>query len=483
MNSQKTALPGVEVTLTAHEDKRARLLMASFTASEDATQQTSPAMVSVVIDRSGSMSGRKLEITKEAVAKLIRSLSPVDRLAIVTYDDKVDLLSGLAAPSESLARKVEAIDDGGSTNLYEGWLTGAKVVGRGGRVILLSDGQANAGRYTHADELRIHASRTYEAFGVTTTTIGVGTDYDEALMAGMARSGAGSHYFAHTAEAIDDAFSRERFNIGAIALERVSVRFQGRTVQVGHLWAGETKHIVLGVTELEGEPVTVRYGLRTSGVRSTHPLLMPTVFGHSDDVTLEALIEKAAAIEEEASSVRNPETAKALGVKVREVTLLLLAHSLADSDLARAVVARLQQTRERLAGLERHYDVEEASIHRKRSMQSSMNVRDRAKSFSSFEEDRVVEDVFLLSSMVSEPVRNYADSPEAFSRAKPADWKRWKAFPVTTPKGDIKLLMANPKDGFTVSEIQKAIGMPARPAMQPLEESAIFEMIDRATGL
>ncbi|MEZ0324638.1 MAG: VWA domain-containing protein [Fimbriimonas sp.] len=470
----------MEVTLTAHKDERACLLMASFTASEDATQQTSPATVCVVIDRSGSMSGRKLEITKQAVAKLIRSLSPADRLALVTYDDQVDLVSGLVAPTEALARRVEAIDSGGSTDLYGGWLMGAKVVGRGGRVILLSDGQANAGLYTQAEELRLHASRSYEAFGVTTTTIGVGSDYDEALMAGMARAGGGSHYFAHTAEAIDDAFSRERFNIGAVALERVSIRYQGRTVQVGHLWAGETKHIVMDANDLQGEPATVRYGLRSTGQRATHALLMPSEFGHSDDVTLEALIEKAARIEEEASSVRNPETAKELGLKVREVTLLLLAHPLADSELASAVVARLEQARERLVALERHYDAHEASMHRKRSMQSSMNVRDRAKSYSSFDEDRVSESAFLRSAMSSDDDLLESPASSVFLKARPEDWKRWKAFPASSGPNRILLLMVDPKDGFTISEIQKAVKQPVRPAMRPYTEAEVFDRIDRA---
>jgi len=242
MNQQTTPLAGLEVTLTAHRDEKVSLLLASLTSADrgDALPKT-PLKIAIVIDRSGSMSGEKLEITKSAVAQFVRSLDPTDRVSLVTYDDQVDLVCGLEAPSEALARRIEAIRSGGSTDLYAGWVTGAKCVGSGGRVILLSDGLANQGRFTDALSLSQHASVSYEKYNVTTTTIGVGRDYDEGLMAGMARAGGGAHYFAHTASNITEAFSQERYSAGSTVIERVTARCNGVTEQIGHFWAARPK--------------------------------------------------------------------------------------------------------------------------------------------------------------------------------------------------------------------------------------------------
>lgn len=110
MNQTNTRHSGLEVTLTAHKDETLSLLLASLTASElEGTPARTPLQIALVIDRSGSMSGEKLQITKAAVAQFIRSLEPDDRVSVVTYDDHVDLLCGLDAPNESLARRVEAL--------------------------------------------------------------------------------------------------------------------------------------------------------------------------------------------------------------------------------------------------------------------------------------------------------------------------------------------------------------------------------------
>ena len=76
-----------------------------------------------------------------------------DRVAIVAYDDRVDVI----LPSQKVTDKIrikaalEHIRSGGATDLHNGWLTGAEEVARNkspnslNRVLLLSDGNANRG--------------------------------------------------------------------------------------------------------------------------------------------------------------------------------------------------------------------------------------------------------------------------------------------------------------------------------------------------
>ena len=80
-----------------------------------------PLHLALVLDRSGSMAGRKLEVTRECAAFLIRRLAPTDELALVVYDSEVDLLAPLAPVNPgALLPLIARIPPGGQTNLSGG---------------------------------------------------------------------------------------------------------------------------------------------------------------------------------------------------------------------------------------------------------------------------------------------------------------------------------------------------------------------------
>ncbi len=482
MNQTNTKLPGLEVSLVAHQDANLGLLLATLTATEQAgAAPRSPLQVALVIDRSGSMGGDKLDITKAAVAQFIRSLSPDDRIAVVTYDDSVNIVCGLEAPSEAVARRVEGLEPGGSTDLYGGWVTGAKVVGRGGRVILLSDGQANVGRYTEANELSRHAKTSYEKYGVTTTTIGVGRDYDEGLMAGMARTGGGAHYFAHTTASITDAFSQERYSAGSVVLERLTVRCNGAIEQLGHFWGGESKKRVFQLNEVRGLEFTVRYTDKASGQRLTHVVAVPTEFGYSEEAKLEHLLQRASEAEAEMLSVRDPKSALLMKEKLRGIVLSILSHPSSDEPSVAAVIERLKASIERLENLERNYDEEDAMMHRKRSMQQSHNLRERAKSYSSFEDEKigVLRQARLSISTSATPVPMQF-APEALALAPKADWLRWEALPIEVVGPTVIVALEDPRRGFVIADIERATGHRVSPIFAGISTEEILEIINNA---
>ena len=178
--------------------------------ADGARKERMPLDIAIVIDRSGSMSGEKLALAKEAAVKAIDMLSAGDRVALVAYDTDVQTLAHAAAlePAhrDALLRALDGLRSGSSTNLSGGWLTGCEAVARVmrensvARCLLLSDGLANAGIVDpialegHAEALR---SR-----GVVTSTFGIGDDFDERLMEGIARAGGGNFYFIREAREI-----------------------------------------------------------------------------------------------------------------------------------------------------------------------------------------------------------------------------------------------------------------------------------------
>lgn len=189
-----------------------------------------PLNLSFVIDRSGSMSGQPIEMARRAAQAAIRLMQPHDRVSVVAFDDSIDTV---IAPQhvtdpETLCRAVERVTDRGSTNLYGGWLEGAMLTAQHldpqalNRVLILSDGQANAGE-TRADVIAQHV-RGLTARGVSTSTVGLGRDYDETLLQAMADAGDGNYEHIENEEGLPAFFSAELQGL---------TRTTGQTVSLG----------------------------------------------------------------------------------------------------------------------------------------------------------------------------------------------------------------------------------------------------------
>jgi len=190
----------------------------SLQAPKNPSEKERPGVnVAFVIDRSESMSGRKMALARFAVSRALRKLEEHDRFVLVAYNDKASVvMSNSAATRESLKkaeRRLRAIPVAGNTNLAEGWLVGCAAVGEHlhhdavGRCLLLTDGLANVG-ITEPDELCDHATALRER-GLSTSTFGVGADFDEALLAAIAEHGGGSFTFIEAADDIPTRVARE----------------------------------------------------------------------------------------------------------------------------------------------------------------------------------------------------------------------------------------------------------------------------------
>jgi Ca-activated chloride channel family protein len=176
-----------------------------------------PVNLAFVLDRSGSMSGEKIELAREGVLTGIRSLRESDRFAVVVFDSEVEVVvpSTLATPAarREAEQLVRGIEPRNMTDLSGGWLSGCEQVAAAladeaiGRCLLLTDGQANQG-ITDRDELVRHA-RELAARGVATTTFGVGRGFDEVLLEAMASAGGGNFYYIENGAQIADFLASE----------------------------------------------------------------------------------------------------------------------------------------------------------------------------------------------------------------------------------------------------------------------------------
>lgn len=175
-----------------------------------------PLNLSIVIDKSGSMSGSKLDHAKLAAKYVVDQLTPEDYVSIVEYDDRISVVSTSNRVSDKalLRRRIDGIQAGNTTNLGGGMLEGCAQVrstfqsGYVNRVLLLSDGLANEG-ITSVDELQRLAKTQSMEHGVSISTFGLGLDYNEDLMTNLAEYGSGNYYFIENPEQISAIFQKE----------------------------------------------------------------------------------------------------------------------------------------------------------------------------------------------------------------------------------------------------------------------------------
>jgi len=192
-----------------------------------------PMNVALVIDRSGSMRGEKIEDARASARHFVMQLSPQDRIAIISYSDgvRVDLPSSkaTAATQKSAMEAIAGIQAGGSTNLSGGLFRAQDEVerhmaaGQVNRVILMSDGLANRG-LTDTKAISKRAQQTSQR-GVTTTTMGVGTDYNEDLMTSLADHAGGNYYFIQESKQIAHVFKEELRKMFATVAQNTVVTF------------------------------------------------------------------------------------------------------------------------------------------------------------------------------------------------------------------------------------------------------------------
>lgn len=169
--------------------------------------------VVLVIDRSGSMVGPKIEQAKKAAVRVARMLNSFDKLGIVGFDFGATWVRpfGPAASQGEITSAISRISAGGGTNLYPAMqiASGAllKHTTDVSHMIVLTDGQSMPGDFlTLASNLK--------KVGVTVSTVAVGADADLKLLKDIADRAGGRHYLVENALKLPQIFTREVALVG-----------------------------------------------------------------------------------------------------------------------------------------------------------------------------------------------------------------------------------------------------------------------------
>ena len=178
-----------------------------------------------VIDRSGSMSGDKINLVKETLLFVLTQLTAKDRLCLIVYDDEVESVFELTYVTEEsrsyLRSKINSVTVRVRTDLCGGLLEGMRTVtSRTGvmadvaSVLLLTDGLANVGISSTRGILKAmrfgekqKKKTVFPSFPGTVYTFGYGSNHNASMLKEISQAGNGMYFFIDTNEKISKSFT------------------------------------------------------------------------------------------------------------------------------------------------------------------------------------------------------------------------------------------------------------------------------------
>ncbi|CNJ19068.1 von Willebrand factor type A domain-containing protein [Yersinia pseudotuberculosis] len=265
------------VMLANSEDKN--YLKISLTGFNLDSTRRSPINLALVIDRSTSMSGERIEKAREAAILAVNMLNTPDTLSVVAYDNHAEVIIPATKVTDKpalIASIQQHIHPRGMTALFAGVSMGIGQVDKHlnreqvNRIILISDGQANTGP-TSISELS-DLARMAAKKGIAITTIGLGQDYNEDLMTAIAGYSDGNHTFVANSADLEKAFTKEFQDVMSVVAQDIVVQIKtgdkvkpvrllgrdgdilGNTVNVklNQLYSNQEKYILLEVIPEKG---------------------------------------------------------------------------------------------------------------------------------------------------------------------------------------------------------------------------------------
>lgn len=187
-------LSDTNIDAQLNSSQRQLSLAISAVADPDSQLRNLPLNLCLVLDRSGSMSDRPLEMVKDAAIGIIEKLKPEDRISIVTFDHqaKVIVPNQLVKDTQPIKQKIRLIVADGGTSIDEGLRLGIKEVAASNlhcvsRIFLLTDGENEHGN----NERCLKLAQLAAEYNVTIDSLGFGEHWNQDVLEQIADSAQG----------------------------------------------------------------------------------------------------------------------------------------------------------------------------------------------------------------------------------------------------------------------------------------------------
>ena len=207
--------------------------------AEAASGKHLPINLCLVLDRSGSMSGSKMDSLREATSQVIDMLQPDDYISIIFFSGKVEVAFpsqpvGNDAHRAELKGRIARQDAGGGTNMAPAMEAGLLELrkqmsfsagGKGGsgiemvnRLVLLTDG------ITEKEKRCLEQAEAAARLNVPITALGIGSDWNDKLMEQIGKKSGGEADYVSTPDKIRAHFTRTVQQMQAVALRHAMLR-------------------------------------------------------------------------------------------------------------------------------------------------------------------------------------------------------------------------------------------------------------------
>lgn len=214
------ALNDANVDATQTNSQRQLAISMSAIASADFDPNV-PLNLCLILDHSGSMNGRSLEMVKKAANRLVDRLSPVDRLSVVVFDHRAQVLvpNQVINNPEAIKKQINKLSAAGGTAIDEGLRLGIEELAKGkkesiSQAFLLTDGENE-----HGDNNRcLKFAELAASYNLTLNTLGFGDHWNQDILEQIADVGGGTLSYIQQPEQAVEEFSRLFNRIQAVGL-------------------------------------------------------------------------------------------------------------------------------------------------------------------------------------------------------------------------------------------------------------------------
>jgi len=229
----------------------------------------------LVIDKSGSMSGIKVEMAKEAAKAATELLGPQDFAGVVAFDGEAFWAAEIVSAGDKFAllQRISAIMAGGGTNIEPAlelaYSQLSVLPAKLKHVILLTDGVSTPGRF-------YEVTTQMAQDRITVSTVALGSDADTRLLEQIARWGNGRYYFTDNPQSVPQIFTRETMTAAKSALKELP--FLPQAAQPAPFLSGMNMNeapFLLGHVITRAKPTAEQWLVTESG----EPLLATWRFG------------------------------------------------------------------------------------------------------------------------------------------------------------------------------------------------------------
>ena len=213
--------------LSVSESPQLLYALLAITAVDHSQKIDPPLNLCIVIDRSTSMDGMRIERVKTAIGNLVDNLAPDDRISIISFSDRAQVVypNGRAMNKAAIITKVRSIQTSGGTEIYQGLSAGVQQIKQtpltqySNQIILLTDGHT----YGDAESCLLLAEKIARD-NIEITAFGIGNEWNDLFLDKLvAPSGGRSIYINRPGEIVDN-LQKSIEGLGNIYARNLSVQ-------------------------------------------------------------------------------------------------------------------------------------------------------------------------------------------------------------------------------------------------------------------